>query len=414
MDNNPTLTIVIIVFLILVSAYFSATETAFSSLNKIRLKNLEKKGNKRAKLALTLTEQYDSVLSTILIGNNIVNIIAASLATLVFTNIYGNAGITLSTIVMTTLVLIFGEISPKSLAKETPEKFAMFSSPIIRFLMFVFGPINYIFAQWQGLLSNFFKVKRDQRITEDELITIVHEAQSKGGINEQEGELIRSAIEFNDLDVRDVLTPRVDVIAVDIDYTNKQIEQLFSESNYSRLPVYQGSIDHIIGVLHEKNFNIYLRNQEKFIKNIIKPVVFVTPTMKISRLLKLLQKRKTHMAIITDEYGGTMGIVTLEDILEELVGEIWDEHDEVIEDFVKIKENEYRISAGVNIDKMFEYFNIDREYNANTVSGFVIQELNKIPKEGDNFIYENLNITVTKTDSRRILEVNVKVLTEEE
>lgn len=414
MDNDRTLIIVIIVFLISISAFFSATETAFSSLNKIRLKNLEKKGNKRAKLTLTLSEQYDNLLSTILIGNNIVNIIAASLATVIFTDIYGNAGITLSTIVMTMLVLIFGEISPKSLAKETPEKFAMFSSPIIRFLMFVFRPINYFFALWQRLLSKFFKVKRDQRITEDELLTIVHEAQSKGGINEQEGELIRSAIEFNDLDVRDVLTPRVDVIAVDLKYTNEQIEQLFSNSSYSRLPVYQSNIDHIIGVLHEKNFNTFLRNQEEFIKNIIKPVVFVTPTMKISKLLKLLQKRKTHMAVITDEYGGTMGIVTLEDILEELVGEIWDEHDVVIEDFVMIKENEYKISASASIDKMLEYFNIDKEYNANTVSGFVTQELNRIPKEGDSFIYENLSITVTKTDTRRVLEVNVKVLTEEE
>ena len=414
MDSHSITLIVVIAFLILMSAYFSATETAFSSLNRIRLKNLANSNNKRAKLALSLSENYDMLLSTILIGNNIVNIVSASLGTVVFVKHFHNAGVTISTIVMTVLVLIFGEISPKSLAKERPESFAMFSAPIIRFLVFLFTPLNFFFMKWKILLSKVFKVNDDRRITEDELLTIVDEAQNEGGIDEQEGELIRSAIEFNDLDVNDVLTPRVDVVAVDVTYSNDQIDGLFTESGYSRMPVYENSIDNIVGVLHEKNFNTYLKSGGESIRHIIKPVIFTTPTMKISKLLKLLQKTKCHMAVITDEYGGTVGIVTLEDILEELVGEIWDEHDEIVEEFTQINEDEYKISCSANIDKMFELFGIDEEYDTNTVSGFVIEELGKIPNEGDHFIYENLSITVTKTDFRRVLEVIVKVLPEGE
>ncbi|WP_213818947.1 HlyC/CorC family transporter [Garciella nitratireducens] len=414
MDNNFTIAIIII-FLVCMSAYFSATETAFSSLNRIRIKNLASNGNKKAKSTLDLVENYDMVLSTILIGNNIINILSTSLATLFFTNIFGKMGVTISTIVMTILVLIFGEISPKSLAKEIPESLAMFSTPFLKFFITILKPINYIFGLWKELLYRFVNINNDEKITEDELLTIIDEAQNEGGINEQEGELIRSAIEFNDLDVRDVLTPRVDVVAINIEDDNDQIDSLFTESGYSRLPVYKESIDNIIGVLHEKNFNIYLKKGAKgSLVNILKPVIFVTPTMKISRLLKLLQQYKTHMAIVTDEYGGTVGIVTLEDILEELVGEIWDEHDEIIEEFVKIGENEYRISCSANIDKMFDLFGIDRDYDANTVSGFVIQELGKIPEQGDHFIYENLDITVTKTDGRRVLEIHVKVLPSKE
>ena len=414
MDNNFVM-VIVIAFLILMSAYFSATETAFSSLSRIRMKNLANSGSKKAENTLDLAEDYDTVLSTILIGNNIVNILSTSLATVFFTNIFGNNGVTISTAVMTILVLIFGEISPKSLAKEAPESFAIFSTPILRFFVMILRPLNYIFGLWKSLLSKFVKISRDEKFTEDELLTIIDEAQNEGGINEQEGELIRSAIEFNDLDVRDVLTPRVDVVAVDIEFDDDHIDTLFTESGYSRLPVYKDNIDNIIGVLHEKNFNIYLRKGAKeSLVNILKPVIFVTPTMKISRLLKLLQQYKTHMAIITDEYGGTVGVVTLEDILEELVGEIWDEHDEIVEEFVKLGENEYRISCSANIDKMFDLFGIDEDYDANTVSGFVIQELGKIPEEGDHFIYENLSITVTKTDSRRVLEIHVKVLPSEE
>lgn len=416
MDSDTTVLIIALMFLILMSGYFSAAETAFSAINRIRLKNLANGGDKRAQSALALSKDYDILLSTILIGNNVVNIAAASIGTVVFSRYFGNAGVAISTIVMTITILIFSEISPKSLAKEAPEKFAMWATPILRVFVFIFTPFNFFFMSWKRLLSKVFKVSDDRSITEEELLTIIDEAQNEGGIDEQEGELIRSAIEFNDLDVNDVLTPRVNVIAIDLSYTEEQISRMFVESGYSRMPVYETSIDDIIGVIHEKNFHTYLHSgkTKRSVKEIIKPVIWATATTKISKLLKLLQTTKSHMAIITDEYGGTAGIVTLEDILEELVGEIWDEHDEIVEEFVQIDEGEYKISGSANIDKMFDLFNIDEEYESNTVGGFVIGELGKIPNEGDSFIYQNLKITVTKTDFRRILEVHVTVTAEED
>ena len=317
MDSNSITLIVIMIFLVVVSAYFSATETAFSSLNRIRLKNLANNGNKKAKSALKLAENYDVLLSTILIGNNIVNIGLASIGTVVFVKYFGNAGVTISTIVITVFVLLFGEISPKSLAKEAPETFAMWSAPILKCFIFILTPFNIFFMAWKGLLSKMFKVSNDRSITEEELLTMIDEAQSEGGIDKQEGELIRSAIEFNDLDVNDVLTPRVDVVAIDISYSYDQISKMFSESGYSRMPVYENNIDNIIGLMHEKNFHtqLHFNNGEGSIRDIIKPVVWTTGTTKISKLLKLLQTTKSHMAVITDEYGGTAGIVTLEDIL---------------------------------------------------------------------------------------------------
>lgn len=415
MDSDIIQLIMILIFLILMSAYFSASETAFSAINRIRLKNLANGDNKKAKVALELSKNYDVLLSTILIGNNIVNIAAASIGTVVFTRYFDKAGAAVSTVVMTLLILVFSEISPKSLAKEAPEKFAMWAAPGLKVLVFLFKPLNFLFMSWKKFLSMFFTVSEDRSITEEELLTIIDEAQNEGGINEQEGELIRSAIEFNDLDVNDVLTPRVNVIAIDLSYSDETIHRMFVESGYSRMPVYETSIDDIIGVIHEKNFHNYLHSgkEKASIRSIIKPVVWATATTKISKLLTLLQTTKSHMAIITDEYGGTAGIVTLEDILEELVGEIWDEHDEIVEEFVQLDDNEYKISGSANIDKMFDLFNIDEEYESNTVGGFVIGELGKIPAEGDSFIYEGLKITVIKTNFRRVIEVRVSVLEDE-
>ncbi len=412
MDSDITQLIIILILLILMSGYFSAAETAFSAINRIRLKNLANGDNKRAKAALELSKNYDVLLSTILIGNNVVNIAAASIGTVIFTRYFDKAGAAISTIVMTILILVFSEISPKSLAKEAPEKFAMWAAPGLRILVFIFKPLNFFFMSWKRLLSKVFKVSEDRSITEEELLTIIDEAQNEGGINEQEGELIRSAIEFNDLDVNDVLTPRVNVMAIDLSYSDEDIHRMFVESGYSRMPVYETSIDDIIGVIHEKNFHNYLHSgkPKASVRGIIKPVVWATATTKISKLLTLLQTTKSHMAVITDEYGGTAGIVTLEDILEELVGEIWDEHDEIIEEFVQLTDNEYKISGSANIDKMFDLFDIDEDYESNTVGGFVIGELGKIPNEGDSFVYEKLKITVIKTNFRRVIEVHVSVL----
>ncbi len=410
MDSGTITNIIILAVLIIMSAYFSATETAFSSLNKIRIKNMaNNEGNKRAKLVLKLSENYDNLLSTILIGNNIVNIAAASLATVVFVKYFGDAGVSISTAVLTVVVLIFGEISPKSLAKESPEKFAMFSAPILRVLLIILTPVNFIFTQWKKLLSKLFKVSDDKGITEEELITIVEEAEQEGGINAQEGELIRSAIEFNDLDVTDVLTPRTDIAAISDAATKEKIAEIFLKTGYSRIPVYHERIDNIIGIINQKDFHNHIYHTDQTIDTIVKPAVFSIPTMKISKLLKLLQKSKSHIAVITDEYGGTMGIVTLEDIIEELVGEIWDEHDKVINDFEQISDNIYKVNCSANLDKMFRLFEINEELDIATVSGWVIERFGCIPKEGDCFTYENLDITVTKTDPHRVLEVTVVV-----
>lgn len=409
MDSGSISLIISLCALILMSAYFSATETAFSSLNRIRLKNLVDNGNKKAALTLKLYEDYDTLLSTILIGNNIVNILSASLATVLFVKHYGDFGVTLSTIVMTILVLIFGEITPKSLAKEYPERFAMISSPVIRIIMKILIPINFFFKQWKKVMLKIFKHNEDTGITEGEFLTIVDEATQDGGIDEQESQLIRSVIDFNDLEASDILTPRVDVVAVDVNDSKRAINKEFVASEYSRLPVYRDSIDNIIGFIHHKDFINLVMRGDKTIEDILNPCVCVMPSMKIYYLLKMLQKEQSHIAVVTDEFGGTVGIVTMEDILEELVGEIWDEHDEVIKEFDKIDEDKYKIVCSTNLEDMFDFFNITGESDSTTVSGWVIEQLDKIPSEGDSFVYENLSVTVSKTDSRRVLEITVTV-----
>ena len=410
MDDIGAGLIIGLVVLIICSAYFSATETAFSSLNKIRLKNYANDGNKRARLVLKLAEDYDGLLSSILIGNNIVNIAASSLATVAFMKISAEYGATISTVVMTILVLIFGEISPKSLAKESPESFAMFSAPIMRIIMLVLAPFNKLFGLWKILLTKIFKSKDDRGITEQELLTIVEEAQNDGGIDEQEGDLIKSAIEFNDLDAGDILTPRVDLTAIEADDDFEEIFKVFTESAYSRIPVYKDTIDNIIGVIHQRDFFVMNKNGGKNLEEIIKPVIFVADSIKISKLIKHLQKSQSHMAVVTDEYGGTMGIVTMEDILEELVGEIWDEHDDIVEDMEKLNENEYMVLGSADVEELFEHFDLKCDVEQNTVNGWAMEQLEKIPEVGDFFEDNNLHVLIKETDGRRVTKVLVRYI----
>ena len=404
MDSSAGL-IVWLVILILCSAYFSATETAFSSLSRIRLKNLAAEGSKRAETALKLSENYDKLLSSILIGNNVVNITASSLATVLFIKFFPVYGVTASTIVMTVLVLVFGEISPKSLAKESPEEFAMFSAPILKAVIIILTPFNFLFGLWKILLNKVFKTAADRGITEQELITMVEEAQNEGGIDAQEGDLIKSAIEFNDLEAGDILTPRVDLTAVDIEEDQQAIYNIFMESRFSRIPVYKDTIDNIVGVIHQRDFFVMIRTKGQTMQDIIKPVIFVSDSIKISKLIKHLQKSKAHMAVVTDEYGGTMGIVTMEDILEELVGEIWDEHDDVVNDMEKISENEYMVSGSADVEELFEMFGLKCEVEQNTVNGWAMEQLEKIPEIGDSFTDNDFTVTVKELDGRRIGKV---------
>jgi CBS domain containing-hemolysin-like protein len=394
------------------SAFFSASETAFTTLNKVRIKSLANNGNIRAAATLRLAENYDSLLSTILVGNNIVNIAGASIATIVFTNWYGGAGITVSTIAMTVMVLIFGEISPKFLAKESPESFAMAATPVLSFFVMLFTPLNYLSSAWKNLLRHIFKRRDEMKVTQEELMTFVDEAQSDGGIDERNGELIRSAIEFNDLDANDILTPRVNIVAVDSKMTMEQITKLFLQTNYSRLPVYEGSIDNIVGMIHEKDYFRALHKGDTAIAPIVKKVSYVGTGMKISDLLRLLQQVKTHMAVVVDEFGGTQGIVTMEDILEELVGDIWDEHDEVIDYFKKCDDLSYEVNCAVSLDDLFEFLGLkksDDEFDSVTVSGWVMERLGRIPAAGDSFEFEHIKFTVTKAAARRATMLSIQL-----
>ena len=402
--------LIAIIVLVMMSAYFSATETSFSSLNRMKLRTLVENKDKHAKKAeatLKLVEEYDKLISTILIGNNIVNIAVASLGTVFFMEIDEVNGATISTIVITILVLIFGEISPKSLAKDCPEKFAMFATPVIKFLMYVFTPLNFLFSQWKKLLSVLFKVKEDSGISPEELMLIVDEVEKVGNLDEDESELIRNAIEFSDNTAENILTHRVDVEAVSINASNEEIMDTFNKTQYSRLLVYKDSIDNIIGVIHMKDYFTINHDLRLDINSVMTKPVYIQKTEKINNILKILQKNKAQIAVVIDECGGTQGIVTMEDILEELVGEIWDEHDDIVEFIKKVADNTYEIDAGMDINDFSKFFDIDCESDSTLVSGWVMEMLGKIPEEKDSFTYDNLIVEITKTDYHRVLSIKV-------
>ena len=414
------LLLVAIVILIMLSAFFSATETAFSSLNKIKMKNAAADGDKRAAKVMKLESDFDRFISTILIGNNIVNITATTLATILFGILIKNPSVanTVSTVVMTVGVLIFGEISPKTIAKKNPEYFALSTVSATQIVCYILFPLTWLFGLWQKLINKIFKKKGDDNFTDDELITIVDEAQTGGNIDEYEGDLIRSAIEFDDLTVVDILTPRVDVKAVEQGMDMHSVIRIFKETGFSRLPVYKDTIDNIVGVLNEKDlYNAYLSGAKSINSDVSDNLIYATPFEKISGLLRKLQKAKTHIAIVVDEFGGTLGIVTLEDILEELVGDIWDEHDRVVESFRKVDENKYIVAGDVKLIDFFDYFEIKddaEEYDATGLSGFVVLKLGNVPKVGDSIEFENLTITVKKTEHMKISECEVVVTPRED
>ncbi|MBQ2302699.1 MAG: HlyC/CorC family transporter [Oscillospiraceae bacterium] len=400
MDNIGT--IVAMGFLVMMSAYFSATETAFNSLNMTKIKIAAEHGDKTAELIIRLLDDYNRLLTTILVGNNIVNIALSAMATVLFIELLGgDIGATVSTAVITVVVLIFGEITPKSIAKESPEAFARFSAPIINFLAVILTPVNFLFSLWKKLISLVVKSSEEETVTEEELLSMVDEGEQSGTIGEQESELIRNAMELNENDCADIATPRVDIEAVGKDWTKEEVAEVFVETGYSRLPVYVDSIDNIIGIIHRTDFyNNY--EMENISDTMLTKPVFVPTTMKIGALLKILQENKCHMAVVTDEYGGTYGIVTMEDILEELVGEIWDEHDEVEED---ISENKgvYTVSGSMDPEELFEELGMDiEEVPYATLSGWIMDELNKIPEVGDTFENSGYKFTVETVDGMRV------------
>ncbi len=401
---------VALVILVGFSAFFSASETAFSSLNQIRLKSRAEDGDSSAARVLNMAEQYDKLLSTILIGNNIVNIAAASIGTILFTRMLGaERGATVSTIVLTIIVLIFGEVTPKSLAKEMPEKVATAVSPFLVLLMALMTPLTWLFTQWKKLLGHFVHSGEADTITEGELMTMVSEAENDGELTDRESELIRSAIEFDDVEVEEILTPRVDVVAVEDDIPLEELAQTFAESGYSRLPVYHGTIDNIIGVVHEKDFYIARLKKATKIDDLVVPTLYTTGSTQISQLLRTLREQHHHLAVVVDEYGGTEGIITLEDILEELVGEIWDEHDEVTEDFRKQSDGSWLVSGSASVDDLYEELDLPEEedIDSNTVNGLVQEKTCHLPKVGDRFTLGKYDGVVTRTAKRRVTEVRL-------
>lgn len=411
--GNYTQMIIMLAILVAGSAFFSAIETAFSSVSQLKLKTKADDGNRKAIKALKLLDNYDKLISTILIGNNIVNILAASIGAVLFVELIGKEnGPTVSTIVLTIVILIFGEITPKSLAKDHSEKIVLFVTDAVNILITLMTPLNFIFSAWKKMLHLIFGGSEDTGITEEELVTIIDQVEADGNLEKQETDLLRSALEFNDIEVSEILIPRVDVEAVSLDVTIGELQDIFEDTGYSRLPVYEENIDHVVGIVHEKD--IYrIDEKDKQIgelRSVVKEVVYVATSSKISIVLKSLQHGKSHMAVVLDEYGGTSGIVTLEDILEELVGEIWDEHDEIDETIKEEKDGSLIVSSTADISEVLGRFNIDdTECEASSIPALVVDSIGKIPEAGDKFTYsDKLDITVTKTENHRVTEVKIR------
>lgn len=398
----------IMVVCLVLSSFFSATETAFAAMNITKLKTLAEKGNQNAALVCKLDDQYDRLISTVLIGNNIVNIAMASVGTLLFTMKLGDLGATVSTIVVTVVVLIFGEISPKSIANNCAEQLAMATAPVVQVLLWIFLPLNILFSGWQKLLTKIFHLESSSKMSQEELLTLVNEVQEEGTIDEDEGGLLRNAIEFSDQEARDILIHRTDLAALPITATKKEIAEMFTETKYSRLLIYRDTIDDILGIIHRKDFYVGCGITEREVKDLISPAIFVLESEPIRMILKKQQKAKTHVAVVVDEYGGTCGIVTMEDILEELVGEIWDEHEEAEVLLRRVAPDTYLIDASMDFEEFAEYFKLKEESEMVSVSGWVMERFGRVPELGDHFVYQNLVIEVTKVGNHHVDEIRVK------
>ncbi|MEE0536061.1 MAG: hemolysin family protein [Oscillospiraceae bacterium] len=413
MDSSTVAMLAALVALVALSAYFSATETAFTSLNRIRLKTRADDGDKRAARTLALAADFDRLLSTLLIGNNIVNNVATTIGAVLFIQLIGSAkGPTVSATVLTVVILIFGEVTPKSLAKERPEAWAIVATPLLRVMAVLLTPVNFLFTQWKKLLRVLLRHQDDDGITEEELMGMVDQAETEGSLDQHESDLIRNAIEFNDMEVSEILTPRVDLEALADTATMEEAAAMYADSGFSRLPIYHDSIDNIIGVLHEKDFYAAYCRGVKRLSELKSSVLYTTETARISDLLRQLQQNKVHMAVVVDEYGGTQGIVTMEDIMEELVGEIWDEHDEVIEEFRKQSDGSYLVACSADLDDLYDLFDMkpSEEYDASSVSGWVMEEIGRVPDVGDRFQADGLDVCVTRVEHRRVMEIRVRPL----
>lgn len=401
-------TVIILVILILLSAFFSASETAFTSANRIRLKNLAEEGSKGAAVALKVMERYDKCLTTILVGNNIVNIATSSLATILCVQLFGDRGPVVATAATTVIVLIFGEITPKTIAKGNAEAFCIGIGRILWFLMLILTPVSAIFLLIQKGASKLFNKKEEVSVTEQELMHIIDEIEDQGVLEEQESALVRNALEFDETTAEEIMQPRVKVVGVELYDSPQKVLELFKTVQYTRLPVYEKSLDHIVGVISYRDFTQKAMERKDFnLNDILLPIIYIPSLMRISEVLKKMQREKEHIAVVVDQYGGTAGILTLEDVLEELVGEIWDEHDEVSTPVKLIAENLYRVSGEVSKTDFNRYFesaekDVEIDGDFNTVGGWVLELFGKIPEVGEKAETDRFKITVESVSHRRI------------
>jgi putative hemolysin len=407
--------VILLGVLILLSAFFSSAETAFSSVNRIRLRNYVSEGRAGSKNALHISENFDDALSTILVGNNIVNIAAASISSKVAVDLFGaSTGLLVSTFGMTVLILIFGEILPKSMAKENAEEYSLKISAILLLLIKILTPVNFVFSKLKASVSRMFSKDGEVQpsVTEEEIKVMVDISEEEGVINNDERELVHRSLEFNDVLVGEILTHRMDMITIEVNQPLEEIKQIFLEERFSRIPVYEDNIDNVIGFLSEREFFAELiQNKEVNVREMLRQPMFVVKSMKIATLLPELQRTKSHMAIVVDEFGGTSGLITLEDILEELVGEIWDEHDEKVNIMTKIDESTYEFDAAYDLDDFAELFNVpmpDTSYH--NLGGWIFETLESIPVNGDSFVYENLRIIVKEVENHRIRNIKVEIM----
>lgn len=413
-------TVIILVILILLSAFFSASETAFTSANRIRLKNLAEEGSKGADMALKVMERYDKCLTTILVGNNIVNIATSSLATILCVQLFQDNGPIIATAATTVIVLIFGEITPKTIAKGNAEAFSIGIGRIMWFLMLIMTPVSAVFLLIQKGASKLFIKKEEVSVTEQELMHIIDEIEDQGVLEEQESALVRNALEFDETTAEEVMQPRVNVVGIELYESPKKVLEIFKSEQYTRLPVFEKSLDHIVGVISYRDFTQKAMEGKDFnLNDILLPIIYIPSLMRISEVLKKMQREKEHIAVVVDQYGGTAGILTLEDVLEELVGEIWDEHDEVSTPVKLIAENVYRVSgevSKVDFNRYFEAAEKDCEIDGdfNTVGGWVLELFGKIPEVGDKAETERFKITVESLNHRRIGNMKFQLKPSEE
>ena len=407
----PLLTIAL---LLLFSAFFSGAETAFSSLNNARVKTLADNGNFLARIAMRLCSDFDRLLTTVLIGNNLVNIALTAVATMLLVDLYGaRNGALLSTLIVTPTVIFLGEITPKSIAREYPEPIALFSAPLLLALRWLLYPLNALFALWKKMISRVMKLPALPRMSQEELLMLVDEVQHDGSIDQDESALLKNAIKFTECPAEDIITHRVDLAAVPVDATREEVAAKFTETEYSRLLVYEESLDNIVGVIVLKDFFTSSQKPGWRLKDILTPPFFVQKTEKIDDVLKKLQTTRSQMAVVLDEFGGTLGILTVEDILEELVGEIWDEHDEVVERFKKVAPDGYSVDCTVTLDDFQEFFHIRLDSEESLLGGWILEQIHKLPQKGDHCAVGNLDITISSCTRYRVRRVFVKILPSE-